>query len=70
MTTKQLDYIKVVKSSGAGRTYWAYEMHKRSASAFSMIIMTLIGFRLPQERLRRNRTSFERGSSRCGLCLF
>ena len=52
MTTKQLrDYIKVVKSSGAGgESYWAYEMHRRSASAFSMIIMTLIGFRLPQER--------------------
>ena len=54
MTTKQLrDYIKVVKSSGAGgESYWAYEMHRRSASAFSMIIMTLIGFSIASRKVR------------------
>ena len=54
MTTKQLrNYLKVMKSSGAGgESYWAYEIHRRSASAFSMIIMTLIGFSIASRKVR------------------
>ena len=54
MTSRELrDYINVVKSSGAGgESYWAYEIHRRSASAFSMIIMTLIGFSIASRKVR------------------
>ena len=54
MTSAELnDFIQIVEESGAGGgSYWSYETHRRSASAFSMLIMTVMGFSIASRKQR------------------